>query len=380
MDLKDFNELLELNTNWQKENSTVLASKIGISVEEVKELRKKRRSLVLANQGIDVPEEIEGFAISSFSQNSEGKRSVVWRKRIANQFEFTDEVKDFIKEALIDVSPFTFVVNGNPSPKNKAQIFWVADTHVGMCNPNPLYGKTYSLTEFTARLLSIPQYVQECDELIICFLGDGIDGLDGMTISRKHPLPQDLNNFEQIIGFVEAFKQLFTVLMRLKVEGVVNKIRFVSVDQSNHSGYMDKVCAHFISEWLSVKFPEIKTQIAKNYIDHFEAQGHTFVYCHGKDMNYQKHGFPAQINSATSLYFLQYLAQNGIEANDEAHVVSADLHMETYSESSFSYQKVLPLAIGSDWVQTNFGKGKSGVSYSKILSNGSIERGAIKFK
>lgn len=325
-----------------------------------------------------IPEEISGYPVRSFYTNKEGEPGGVWRRKDTEYIVFDKEAKEFIKANFKDVVPFTFVVNSKPRAL-KSHIFWLSDLHCGMTNVTPQFGSRWSLPLMEERILQIPKYVNDCDELIIANIGDSVDGMDKFTVSRKHQLDQDLNNWEQILGAFRVFQKLFSVLAELQKQGVFNKLRWVSVGESNHSGYMDRAISEILSDWLLVKFPSVDVYTAQNYIDKFSSHGHNFVFCHGKDNKHQKFGFPLMLDAKTENYFRQIFEEMNIPADKFTHVVSGHTHQESLNRRRFTYEKVMAISTGSDHGQTNYGFQDSGISYSKIYDD-VVERGAIIFE
>ena len=356
-----------------KEISEEIAGEENI-FQESKE-REIKTNDVLHN----VPDDIAGWKTRAFSTNKDGEVVTTWRRAEEGiGFVLTDEVKQFIKEGFLDIKPFTFIVNNKPKSV-KTQIFWISDMHVGSCNFNPQYGSSWTLERVEERVLSLVEHVVETDELIIVNLGDSLDGLQKKTTRGGHLLDQSLDDRQMMIGVFQVFQKLFTVLSELQKNGTVNKIRFISTGESNHTN-MDGILGFFISEWLKVKYPLIESQIAISVIDKFESHEHIFLFLHGKDSRHARNGVPLHLDLKTEVYFRRLFDEMGVVPSDKTHIYSGDLHREAFDKQKFTYNKVACLASPSDWAQVNFASNDSGLSYTKILNNSFTEKGLIIFE
>ena len=356
-----------------KEISEEIAGEENI-FQESKE-REIKTNDVLHN----VPDDITGWKTRAFSTNKDGEVVTTWRRAEEGiGFVLTDEVKQFIKEGFLDIKPFTFIVNNKPKSV-KTQIFWISDMHVGSCNFNPQYGSSWTLERVEERVLSLVEHVVETDELIIVNLGDSLDGLQKKTTRGGHLLDQSLDDRQMMIGVFQVFQKLFTVLSELQKNGTVNKIRFISTGESNHTN-MDGILGFFISEWLKVKYPLIESQIAISVIDKFESHEHIFLFLHGKDSRHARNGVPLHLDLKTEVYFRRLFDEMGVVPSDKTHIYSGDLHREAFDKQKFTYNKVACLASPSDWAQVNFASNDSGLSYTKILNNSFTEKGLIIFE
>lgn len=356
-----------------KEISEEIAGEENI-FQESKE-REIKTNDVLHN----VPDDIAGWKTRAFSTNKDGEVVTTWRRAEEGiGFVLTDEVKQFIKEGFSDIKPFTFIVNNKPKSV-KTQIFWISDMHVGSCNFNPQYGSSWTLERVEERVLSLVEHVVETDELIIVNLGDSLDGLQKKTTRGGHLLDQSLDDRQMMIGVFQVFQKLFTVLSELQKNGTVNKIRFISTGESNHTN-MDGILGFFISEWLKVKYPLIESQIAISVIDKFESHEHIFLFLHGKDSRHARNGVPLHLDLKTEVYFRRLFDEMGVVPSDKTHIYSGDLHREAFDKQKFTYNKVACLASPSDWAQVNFASNDSGLSYTKILNNSFTEKGLIIFE
>ena len=338
----------------------------------------REREVKTNNPFVNVPDEREGYKVRAFCTNKKDEIVTTWRRKTETTFDL-EIFKAQIKECLLDVTPFTFISKAQPKSV-QSQIITIGDTHAGMWNKNPQFGSTWTIERLEERILSLTDHIIDCNELVILFLGDGCDGFDNFTTSRAHRLDQNMGNHDQIIGLVQVFQKFFTILSNFQAKGIVNKIRFISVGESNHSGEMDRVFGTFLSMWLEAKYPLIECQISKKYIDKFESGGKNFVFCHGKDGRNQKHGFPLVLDNKTEIYFRNIFDSMDIKADENTHVISADAHQKCSMFKTFHYHKVGAICSASDWIQTNFSTNISSTTYLKILGNNTIEEGIIHFK
>ena len=349
-----------------------------IAQEENVVQESREREVKTNNSFVEPPQEIDGYKVRAFSTNKKDEIVTTWRRKSETTFDL-EEFKAQIKSCLLDVVPFTFISKAQPKTI-QTQILNISDPHSGMTNRAPQFGSTWTKEKMKARILSLADHVIDCNELIITFLGDGADGMGGFTTSRTHRLDQDMGDHDQIIFLVQIFQELFTILSTFQAKGIVNKIRFISVGESNHSGEMDRVVGTFLSMWLEVKFPLIECQISKTYIDRFETAGKQFVFLHGKDSKFQKHGFGLVLDNKTEIYFRNIFDSMGIKADENTHVISGDSHQMCSMFKTFHWHKVGAICSGSDYIQTSFATNISSTTCFKILENGVVEISVIHFK
>jgi len=357
-----------------KEISEEIAGEENI-FQESKE-REIKTNDVLHN----VPDDIAGWKTRAFSTNKDGEVVTTWRRKQEEGFVLTDEVKQFIQEGFSDIKPFTFIVNNKPKSV-KTQIINIGDLHVGMKNEeNQQFGETWNLEKAEKRVLSLVNHIVDCEELIILLLGDNNDGWNGFTTSMSHKLPQNLNNREQIFGLFQIYQKLFTIISDFQVKGIINKVRCISVGESNHSGDHDFIIASFLSEWLKAKYPLMETYVAKKYIDIFESGGKNFFFCHGKNQNTQKHGFPLFLDDKTLIHFTSVINSFDKKADEDTWVICADKHQYLSQFKLFNWHRVGSMASGSDWQHANFANNSSSTTYLKVLDTGIVEQAIIHFK
>ncbi len=397
MTLEQFEVLIEKNPRIKKDDSSVLAKRLGVSEETIKEFRKrikeKKKQLDLdvlntpsleqldaVNFRVDskpqAPASASGYVVSSFKTSKDGTIAEVWQKLDESNESFVSEIDwDNLAKIISNrTKPVKLISRNNKGLMSK--IVCISDIHCGMLTEN--WGKDQMFKAFE----KVGNSISNCDNVTILMLGDGIDGLSKQTVRGGHKLPQDMNNQEQILNLTTAFQTLFDILATKVNNGEINSFDFESVYESNHSGDMDYVVGKFLEMWLSVKYPSVDCNISTNIWGAFNLNGVDFYYTHGKDAENSKFGLPMNLNEKTELYLTHILKRNFGEFDLDPRknvVVSGDLHTQSFSQGKFfKYYKVPAMSPSSDWVKANFGYSIPGVQYFNVYEDSSFETGIIE--
>jgi len=249
------------------------------------------------------------------------------------------------------------------------------DTHIGMDpdeNGHALYGGTWTEEDIMAsadRMVAEVVRRQTGSLLHIDELGDVVDGWDGETVRKGHSLPQNLDNEGQ-------FDVSVTFKMRV-LEGVVpyyKRIVCHNATNDNHAGafgYTVNSCFKMLAE---AKYPDrVEVHNYRAFIDHYFVGDHCFLLCHGKDSKHLKFGFKAQADLKGMEKIEDYIKANDIYAHAKYIEFSkGDSHQLIFDMStsdSFSYMSYPALAPSSEWIQTNFKKGRRGFVIQNVLLN-----------
>lgn len=251
------------------------------------------------------------------------------------------------------------------------------DTHIGM-EPNPdgysLYGGKWGEEELFARLEKTIQHVidnKNSDFLIVEDLGDLMDGWDGETARKGHDLPQNMDN-QKAFDVALKFKwQMFAELSK-----VYSKILFNNICTDNHSaayGYV--VNSAFKTMVDSIGNKNYTVNNHRKFLVHHKVGNKIFILSHGKDDKNLKFGFKPKLDARGAEKIDSYIDTHYLlQPNVEIEFSKGDSHQLLFDWSSsdrFNYFNYMAFSPSSSWIQVNFKKGKSGVSFFNYMNDGS---------
>lgn len=297
------------------------------------------------------------------------------------QFEFSwDEFVDVVKT---DVEPKKLKF---PKAKNeKALHLYHSDMHIGAwVSDDSIYENEYSFKTVNERLdtvrkMAIKKYFEfgTFHTLALFDLGDMLDGLDGQTVRKGHQLPQNMTNIEQFEAAIAAYKIHISTLVEANI---AENILFYATCNDNHSGDFAYFTLRALSEWVAAKYPQVKVVIQKKFLDTYTYGKHTFILTHGKDKEFMKHGMPKYLDKKTEIFIKDYIEKKGIKGN--IHLVKGDLHQDCVDFCNrFRYRNTLSLFGASEWIFTNYGYSRAGLSYDIVdMNEKDVMEGRVFFK
>lgn len=263
---------------------------------------------------------------------------------------------DLISTADLNLEPFKCEI----SKSNKDLFIYLSDMHIGAeVGENSLYNNTYNKEEVRRRLITIFQTIYNIDgydNIVVCNIGDSLDGEDNQTTRGGHYLPQNMDNKEQIKCFLELMSEFFNSLATIPNNGIY----YYAVGESNHGGTYEYATQLALSNILEVK--GVKCKVFDKFIGYFEHKDQTFILCHGKDNKDMFKNWPLTLNDKIEGIINEYMDINGIS---RAIVIKGDLHQSatTYGKR-FVYKSVGSLFGSSGWIMKNFGNTKACCDYS----------------
>jgi len=92
------------------------------------------------------------------------------------------------------------------------------------------------------------------DKIIVCDLGDSMDGLNGETTRGGHKLPQNMSNTEAFDTFVNVHKLFYYSLF---LSGFSAKYEVYHLTNSNHGGEFGYFATRALQEYLNAVFPQV---------------------------------------------------------------------------------------------------------------------------
>lgn len=284
-----------------------------------------------------------------------------------------DEIKTAVQEGLSShrIKPVSLYKKGDNN--EKALIVWVSDEHVGASVKDELYENDWNQSEYFNRKIKVADIIREqgkihgsFDKIIVCTLGDTMDGFNGQTTRGGHALAQNMTNKEAIKTYVDVNKFVWDEIVSLNL---TNNYYIYNVENSNHGGLGWDAAANLALEmYLTTKYPEFNVFQFEKIIDSFTYGINDFHLTHGKDDTHMKRNFPLFLNDKTENFIKEYLDENQFQNKTRfQHLVKGDLHQFTTQQGKFcSYTNIPSLFGSSGWVMSNFGKGRAGFCYSVV--------------
>lgn len=269
----------------------------------------------------------------------------------------------------------TIVIESPKSNSTKDLFIWLSDIHIGAhVASTALYTNDWNQQEVHNRLTKILKElnnIEGYDNIIVCNLGDSLDGYDGYTGSYTHKLPQNMNNKEQVKCFIEEMTAFMTGLQSIPNNG----IKYYAVGDSNHG--CDFEYAAQTALCVILNNIGIQSKLFEQSLGVFEYKGQSYLIFHGKDSGTMFKNWPLTLNDKTENFINQVLDENNIY---KATVVKGDLHQSatTYGKR-IKYKAVGSLFGSSEWCSMNFGKTEACCDYSIIDDKGNSLDGRIVF-
>ena len=264
--------------------------------------------------------------------------------------------------------------------KAKDVYIWLSDMHVGawVNEQESLYGYAYNEEVIRLRLQKIFNIISRIDNirhLVICNLGDSLDGMDQQTTRRDHILPQNMSNNQQLEVYVSCMTEFFYSL-RNYIECA--SINYYCVGDSNHDGCFGRAANRILQ--LQIKQLGINAVIYDKFMDGFKVGDLSIILCHGKDSKDMKKPLPVVINPQTEIKINQFIATYGVNGK-KILFVKGDSHTSatTYA-SNFIYKSVGAFIGATKWSSANFGNTLPVCDYSIIDEDCNILDGQIDLR
>lgn len=253
------------------------------------------------------------------------------------------------------------------------------DVHIGM-NPNEngfsLYGGKWDSDELFDRLNKTVAWVLEhrrSETLLIDELGDFMDGWDGETVRKGHKLPQNMDNE---LAFDTGLK--FKLALIDNLVPFYKKIICHNICNDNHSGSFGYVVNSALKSVIDIRYENVEIINIRRFIDHYFYDRHCFIITHGKDGKNLKFGFKPILDTKQIEKIKNYIDEHRILLkSDYVEFSKGDSHQFITDESTsdtFSYNNYPAYSPSSEWVQTNFKRGKSGFVFDNHYSGGQKSR------
>lgn len=287
--------------------------------------------------------------------------NIVFKENVESQvidFDIEEIIKKHIKPAQFKEYP--------KAKKNDFDVTTITDVHVGMeTNPdnNSMYPVLWNREEIIKSALEVvKQTIMEKQSklLVVDELGDFLDGFNAQTTRGGHALPQNMTNEEAYDCALE-----FKIAV---VDGLVShyeSIIFNNICNDNHAGSFGYFVNKAFKDICNVKYKnKVVVNNYRQFINHYFIGKVCFVITHGKDDKALKFGFKPQLDTKQIEKIDQYLKQNDIYKSAELIIFKkGDSHQALFdmcTSDDFYYFNYPALSPSSQWVQTNFKKGRRG--------------------
>ena len=294
------------------------------------------------------------------------------KKYMKENADLKDQLDSF-KGLLSDIDLSKINIKFTPSSikEEKDVIIWLSDMHIGAYTTDySLFSNSYDAEIISDRLSKVFAKIYEeaislggFNNIIVCNLGDSLDGYNGKT-NRGTELSQNMNNKDQVKTFITSMTEFFSKIINYIP---CNKIKYYAVGESNHGSDFEYAANTALS--YICKSMNIDSVVFDKAIGYFTLGEVTYVITHGNDNKNMNRGLPLTINDKTENYINDYLNYNKISG--KVVFVKGDLHQSavTYAKR-FVYKSVGSLYGSSDWIQANFGFTKACCDYSIVSKNG----------
>jgi hypothetical protein len=253
---------------------------------------------------------------------------------------------------------------GIPKCDTFDRLIWT-DAHIGMDSYGhgiSLYSMEWNEDTLVSRIDVMVNFVldnKSSDILIIDELGDFMDGWNGETTRGGHKLPQNMSNQE---AFDVGLKAKIRVVDALSHH--YKHITCNNICNDNHAGSFAYVVNSAFKSVVDCKFNNVLVNNYNKFISHYIMGDHCFIITHGKDDKNLKFGFKPMLDPRTSEKISQYIRHNDLLSQSKYIEFSkGDSHQclfDMCTSDEFDYFNFPAFSPSSQWVQTNFKKGRSG--------------------
>jgi hypothetical protein len=122
-----------------------------------------------------------------------------------------------------------------------------------------------------------------------------------------------------------------------------------------------------------LKYPSnVIVENQRKFIGHYKVGNFTFILTHGKDDKNLKFGFKPKLDDVHEKKINEYIDVNYLfRQGITIEFSKGDSHQYLFDStpSKFNYYNYPALSPSSDWVQTNFARGKSGFVFFNYTEN-----------
>ena len=210
-------------------------------------------------------------------------------------------------------------------------------------------------------------------------LGDYMDGDNSQTTRGGHHLPQNMTNEEAFDAGLKA-----KMILAKELSNFWDFVIFNNICEDNHAGSFGYIVNSAFKSLCEVSFNNVKVINHKQFMNHYFIGCHCFVISHGKDSRNLKFGFKPQLDTKQIEKIDSYLKHYEIyRLAKRIEFTKGDSHqylLDICSSDDFDYHNIMALSPSSEWVQTNFKRGRRGFVIQTIYENGDKKQFPIFIK
>ena len=355
-------------------NKEVTVEECRQAVRNIKFNKENKATELISNN--DIP---EGFKIKSKWQSASGE----WLMSL-------EPIKDSIEKEVIDYTEAfkTIISTHKHGTLIKPEVcardldlkVWMSDKHVGSIGSQD---NKYDEFEFALRMNKVLEYIFDLvaehgpfKTITIADLGDALDGMDSMTVSRKHKLKQNMNNIEAFEVYFAEHKIFFD---RLFKSGAASNYNVWEVTNANHDGDFGYVCKRALMAYIEGVYPEVEVVNFPDFMGCIQHEGIDYILSHGKDKENRFKGLPLFPNPQVESFIEAYLKRMNIPRQARVRLIKGDLHQYCIAPcKNIETYKTVPSMMGTtDWILTNFEMTSAGVAYEILDLNTRVISEAI---
>jgi len=362
-------------------------NKIGIDVEyedcklalaEARLLKKEKNKKQIDD--VIIKTAPEGFVIKSKWQSASGEWLMSLKPEVSeeedNVVNYSEIFSEIVKSEIStkDIPPVT-------SSNNLDLKVWMSDKHIGSIGSQD---NIYNAKEFSKRMNKVLYHIYDLvsnygafKTITIADLGDALDGMDSLTVSRTHKLKQNMNNIEAFEVYFREHKIFFDNLFN---SGAAEKYQMWEVTNANHDGDFGYVCKRALMAYVEGVYPDVSVVNFPDFIGSIEHEDIHYVLSHGKDKENRFKGFPLFPNPQTESFIEAFLKRKSIPRNARIRMIKGDLHQYCIAPcKNIECYKTVPSMMGTtDWILTNFEMTNAGTAYEILnLDTGIISESII---
>ena len=320
---------------------------------------------------VDVP---DGFKIIKISTSKNTGQQ--WVQSVPK--DSIDEVKEIDFDGIIKKYCKAIPVNAKVVNQDDFEFdrLVYTDVHIGMetnQNGHAMYATEWNEHKVNETLNSIVNEVlskQKSNTLVIDELGDFMDGWDAETTRKGHSLPQNMDNekaFDVGLGFkirlIDSLAKHYT------------KIICNNICNDNHAGSFGYVVNSSFKAISEIKYKHVEVVNHRSFIVHYTIGNNTFILTHGKDGKHLKFGFKPILDTKQEKKISNYIDEHYLmQKGMKIEFSKGDSHQDIFDNSTsdkFDYYNYPALSPSSEWVQTNFQRGKRGFYFFNYRKDGS---------
>ena len=255
----------------------------------------------------------------------------------------------------------------------------LSDAHIGMDTDKDgiaLYATPWNKKEQLRRAMVFVNEViaaKKGTEIYINELGDLMDGYNAMTVRGGHELPQNMSNEEAFDTAIDFKMYIIDHLVRH-----YEMVHLHNICNDNHAGSFGYMVNSTIKKLCAAKYPnQVVIYNHRQFINHYIVGKHAFVITHGKDSKALKFGFKPKLDAVQIEKIDSYLKYHKIYQRAEyIEFAKGDSHQALFdycTSDDFCYFNYPAFSPASEWIQTNFKKGRSGFVMQNVKYNENVK-------